>query len=202
VRIRIHAAFVCGLLLLGSAAAAADASPFRLERLGEGIHFVRPADPSDPLRTNALLVQRDDGPLVVESQPTEAAAREMLAAIRAVEPRPVRYLVLSHAHAESSGGAGAFPAETLVIASRRARVALEDPGFDTGAEARARSAAWRPPERPRLPTLVLDDLQRMAVVEALRRHDGARGPAAAELGVAVKTLYNKINQASELERSA
>jgi two-component system response regulator HydG len=44
-----------------------------------------------------------------------------------------------------------------------------------------------------LPTLYLDDLQRLAVVEALRRHEGNRGRAAVELGIAVKTLYNKIH---------
>jgi len=43
-----------------------------------------------------------------------------------------------------------------------------------------------------LPTLYLEELQRMAIVEALKRHGGSRAAAAAELGVAIKTLYNKI----------
>jgi two-component system response regulator HydG len=43
-----------------------------------------------------------------------------------------------------------------------------------------------------LPTLYLDELQRLAVVEALKRHGGSRAAAAAELGVAIKTRYNKI----------
>ena len=51
-----------------------------------------------------------------------------------------------------------------------------------------------------MPTLYLDDLQRLAVVEALKRHGGSRAAAAAELGVAIKTLYNKI-QAYGIQRS-
>jgi len=45
-----------------------------------------------------------------------------------------------------------------------------------------------------LPTLDLSTLERAAIVQALRRQQGHRARAAAELGVAVKTLYNKIGQ--------
>ncbi len=50
--------------------------------------------------------------------------------------------------------------------------------------------------RPRstLETLDLQTLERSAVVQALRAHSGHREKAAADLGVAVKTLYNKIRQ--------
>ena len=41
-------------------------------------------------------------------------------------------------------------------------------------------------------TLDLETLERWAVVEALRRQAGNRANAAAELGIAIKTLYNKI----------
>jgi len=43
-------------------------------------------------------------------------------------------------------------------------------------------------------TLDLESLERAAVVQALRKHQGNRGRVAAELGVATKTLYNKIKQ--------
>ncbi len=46
----------------------------------------------------------------------------------------------------------------------------------------------------RLDSLDLESLERMAVVQALRQHSGHRSRAAAELGVATKTLYNKIKQ--------
>jgi len=44
-----------------------------------------------------------------------------------------------------------------------------------------------------LPTLELRELEAMAIDQALRRHDGNKTRAAAELGIALKTLYNKLN---------
>ena len=43
-----------------------------------------------------------------------------------------------------------------------------------------------------LPSLDLETLERSALVQALKRHGGNRSRAAAELGIATKTLYNKI----------
>ena len=43
-------------------------------------------------------------------------------------------------------------------------------------------------------SLDLETLERAAVLQALRRHQGKRKPASAELGVSVKTLYNKIRE--------
>jgi len=47
---------------------------------------------------------------------------------------------------------------------------------------------------PPLETLNLDRLERAAVTQALRKHQGNRARVARELGVATKTLYNKIKQ--------
>ena len=45
-----------------------------------------------------------------------------------------------------------------------------------------------------MPTLNLEDLERRAVIDALARHAGDKRAAAAELGIALKTLYNKIER--------
>ncbi len=58
---------------------------------------------------------------------------------------------------------------------------------------------------PRLRTLgplTLRELEMQAIEESVRRHDGNKGAAAKELGVSLKTLYNKLNQASGLEKTA
>jgi len=48
----------------------------------------------------------------------------------------------------------------------------------------------------------LRELEIQAIDESLERHEGNKTAAAEELGVSLKTLYNKINQASNLEKSA
>ena len=48
----------------------------------------------------------------------------------------------------------------------------------------------------------LRDLETQAISEALDRHSGNKPKAAEELGISLKTLYNKLNQASALEKSA
>jgi two-component system NtrC family response regulator len=49
--------------------------------------------------------------------------------------------------------------------------------------------------------ITLRDLEMQAIYEALERHHGNKPEAAEELGISLKTLYNKLNQ-SALERAA
>ncbi|MEN6450947.1 MAG: sigma-54 dependent transcriptional regulator [Thermoguttaceae bacterium] len=48
----------------------------------------------------------------------------------------------------------------------------------------------------------LQELEMQAIQDALDRHSGNKPKAAAELGISVKTLYNKLNHAASLEKSA
>jgi two-component system NtrC family response regulator len=41
-----------------------------------------------------------------------------------------------------------------------------------------------------------------AIYASIERHDGNKQAAAAELGISLKTLYNRLNQASQLKVSA
>ena len=46
--------------------------------------------------------------------------------------------------------------------------------------------------------MTLREMEMEAIHEALERHDGAKPKAAAELGISLKTLYNKLNQETQL----
>jgi two-component system NtrC family response regulator len=48
----------------------------------------------------------------------------------------------------------------------------------------------------------LRDLEMQAIYQALERHGGNKPKVAEELGISLKTLYNKLNQASDLEKTA
>lgn len=56
--------------------------------------------------------------------------------------------------------------------------------------------------RASMPALTLRDLEVIAVQEAIDRHNGNKPAAAEELGISLKTLYNKLNQAEPGRRAA
>jgi glyoxylase-like metal-dependent hydrolase (beta-lactamase superfamily II) len=158
-RIMLAAAVLAILSIAPAASRAAGPSegkrigPFAVETLAEGIHLFRPVD-EGPARSNSLVVEREDGVLVVDAQPTPAAAKELLQAIAQFTPKPLRFLVLSHPHADAAGGASAFPRDVIVIGTEGCREAMVNAGYDFGAEARTRQGEdWKEPER-RPPTMV------------------------------------------------
>jgi two-component system NtrC family response regulator len=60
----------------------------------------------------------------------------------------------------------------------------------------------RKPRLAKLRPMSLRDLEMQAIYEALDRHEGNKANAAEELGISLKTLYNKLNATSALEKSA
>lgn len=58
----------------------------------------------------------------------------------------------------------------------------------------------RKPLRDSLP-LNLKELEAVAIQRALEKHDGNKAAAAEELGVALKTLYNRLNAAEDLRQA-
>ncbi|NIM61936.1 MAG: MBL fold metallo-hydrolase [Acidobacteria bacterium] len=70
--------------------------------------------------------------------------------------KPVQYLLYTHPHVESTGGASAFPESALVIASSQTHEALVDASSDLAGETRRRLRAaddWSAP--PRVPAEVV-----------------------------------------------
>jgi len=175
-----------------------------------GAHESREVDVRVVAATNRDLIQdveagrfREDlyyrlAALVIEVPPLRERKEDVpelalyfLARLNGSRPEERRLEFTPDALAKLSAGDWRGNVRELENAVIRLATLCASPRID-GAEV-DRHVARRRVETPGgLPTLYLDDLQRLAVVEALRRHEGNRAPAAAELGVAVKTLYNKI----------
>jgi DNA-binding NtrC family response regulator len=58
------------------------------------------------------------------------------------------------------------------------------------------------PVEPASVARTLEEIEQAAIDASLARHDGHKPAAAEELGISLKTLYNKLNQTGTLEKSA
>ncbi len=66
---------------------------------------------------NSGIIVGDDGVIVVDAQATPALAGEVIARVRKITDKPIKYVVLSHYHAVRVLGASAYEAQEI-IASR------------------------------------------------------------------------------------
>ena len=69
--------------------------------------------------SNALFLVTDEGVLVVDAQQHPADARRLLGLIRTVTDKPIRWLVVTHAHGDHFLGNPVFKAEGATIISHR-----------------------------------------------------------------------------------
>lgn len=147
--------------LIGTASCAEN-GPFVVDTLLDGVWLFRAPEHSAS-HTNSLVIEREAGLLVVEAQPSPEAARQLLRAIATVSTKPVQYLLFTHAHVESTGGASAFPESALVIASTLTHDALADETRDLSGETRLRATdpdAWTAPPRV-LPDMLISSGTRL-----------------------------------------
>jgi glyoxylase-like metal-dependent hydrolase (beta-lactamase superfamily II) len=117
--LRIAAALV--FFAIGTAASAQPALPFVLKQVGPGVYAAIDG-PDHKAGSNAGFVIGDDGVLVVDAFFNVDAARALVSEIRRLTPRPIRYLVNTHYHADHTGGDQALrDAGAIIIAHRNVR---------------------------------------------------------------------------------
>lgn len=80
-----------------------------LEEIAPGIYFADAAGTGlINLASNAMVVVNEDDVLVVDSHITADSARSLIAAVRTVSDKPIRYLVNSHYHFDHAHGNQSF----------------------------------------------------------------------------------------------
>jgi glyoxylase-like metal-dependent hydrolase (beta-lactamase superfamily II) len=121
---------------------------------------------------NTGVIIGDDGVMVVDAQATPKMADKVIARIRAITDKPIRYVVLSHYHAVRVLGASAFHADEI-IASETCRAMIHERGQeDWESEYRRFPRLFQSPESiPGLtwPSMTFTD--RMTVYLGQRRVD-------------------------------
>jgi len=111
------------LALAGQAAAQAPpaALPFVLKEVGPGVYAAIDG-PEHKSGSNAGFVIGEDGVLVVDSFFDPDATRALVAEIRRLTPKPIRYVVNTHYHADHNGGDQVLrDAGAIIIAHRNVR---------------------------------------------------------------------------------
>jgi glyoxylase-like metal-dependent hydrolase (beta-lactamase superfamily II) len=80
---------------------------FDIKPMADGV-YAAIAKPTFRPNCNAAIVLLDDGVLVVDTESKPSAAREVIAFIKSITDKPVRYLVITHFHADHTQGAEAY----------------------------------------------------------------------------------------------
>ncbi len=92
---------------LGLAQEIINTDTHRLEEVAEGVYFAIGTGDIYTM-SNALIIERDDDVVIVDSHITPAAGRALLDSIRVVTSKPVTTLINSHFHYDHSNGTPAF----------------------------------------------------------------------------------------------
>ena len=109
------------LMLSASASAQTPALPFTLKQVGPGVYAAIDG-PEHKAGSNAGFVVGDDGVLVIDALFTPEAAQALVSEIRRITPKPIRYVVNTHYHADHTGGDGVLrQAGAVIIAHRNVR---------------------------------------------------------------------------------
>jgi glyoxylase-like metal-dependent hydrolase (beta-lactamase superfamily II) len=102
------------LVVLAAGPPAAAAGPateplpqkaFEVTRLADGVHAVIWTEPlADPIEGNALFIVNDRDVVVVDSALFPSSTRRMIAALRQITDKPVRYVINTHWHDDHHDG--------------------------------------------------------------------------------------------------
>lgn len=112
---------LAGLQCTSASAQPASTQPFSLKLLAPGVYAAIDG-PEHKSGSNAGFIIGDDGVLVVDSFFDPHAAEALLAEIRKITPKPIRYVVNTHYHMDHVAGDQVFKdAGAIIIAHKNVR---------------------------------------------------------------------------------
>ena len=124
--------FFVTLISIASPAAAQfpESRMYRTEKVGEGIYaFISPEINSPIVSSNCVAVIGDDGVLVVDAGRFTTLTRRMIADIRKLTDKPIRYVVNTHWHMDHVMGNGAiqeaFP-DVVILSTAFTRSGIQE----------------------------------------------------------------------------
>jgi cyclase len=122
----LFAVFVVGWVWLDARAQSGGpiiSGAHRFEKVAEGIYYAT-ASGTMTVGANSPIILTDTEALVVDSEITPAAARALIADLKAVTDKPVRYVVDSHYHYDHAFGNQVFGPDVQVIGHENTRTRL------------------------------------------------------------------------------
>jgi glyoxylase-like metal-dependent hydrolase (beta-lactamase superfamily II) len=129
VRVRVtvlFALFIAGWLWLDARAQTGEpivSGAHRFQKVADGIYYAT-ASGTMTVGANSPVIVTDTEAIVIDSEITPAAARALVADIRAITDKPVRYVIDSHYHYDHAFGNQVFGPEVQVIGHENTRKRL------------------------------------------------------------------------------
>jgi glyoxylase-like metal-dependent hydrolase (beta-lactamase superfamily II) len=114
-----------------SFASTGDIGPKKVsfDRLGDGLYaYTAEGDP------NTGVIIGDDGCAVIDAQATPLMAQDVIAHVRRVTDKPIKYVILSHYHAVRVFGASAYGGATLIASDSTRGLIVERGEADKASE--------------------------------------------------------------------
>lgn len=108
------------LLLVTATAAQQPAAPLKIASLAPSVYWAQGGAGG-----NSGIIVGKTSVIVIDAKMTPDAAKQMLAEIAKLTPKPVTHVILTHSDADHVNGLAAFPAGTTVVAHANARQELE-----------------------------------------------------------------------------
>jgi cyclase len=117
---------ILGLVMDGAVQAQGGSHlPPELHLVARNVYMLESENAKPTYGSNVAVLIGDDGVLVVDAQ-GRADAQAVIAAVRSISDKPVRYLINTHCHGDHSGGnAGFLRAGATIVAHENVRRRME-----------------------------------------------------------------------------